>query len=218
MPNRIDSPLREAARLATWVLRDIGRELRVARILAGLTQVEVARRLDKSASYISRVEHGLIAGIDMAELYRHAAVVGLKPYLKLFPLGRRVMDGPQLALWRRFRSRLADAWQVALEVPVPLPGDLRAADAVIDIPGCRCMVEVITRLADFQAQYRAATVKARDLNVDFIIFVLADTATNRRILREAGIAATDAFPLRTRDALRALGAGVSPGANAVLML
>lgn len=218
MPNRIDSPIRQAARLAAWVLRDIGRELRVARILAGLTQVEVARRLGKSGSCISRVEHGLVPGINMIELFRHAAIVGLKPYLKLFPLGRRVMDGPQLALWERFRIRLADAWQVALEVAVPLPGDLRAADAVISIPGCRCMVEVITRLADFQAQYRAATVKSRDLGVDFIIFVLADTATNRRILREAGVAATDAFPLRTSEALRALGAGVSPGANAIILL
>lgn len=218
MPSRIDSPIREAARLAAWVLRDIGRELRVARILAGLTQVEVGRRLGKSGSYISRVEHGLIAGIDMVELFQHAAIVGLKPYLKLFPLGRRVMDGPQLALWARFRTRLADAWHVTLEVGVPLTGDLRAADAVITIPACRCMVEVITRLADFQAQYRAANLKRRDLGVDFIIFVLADTATNRRILHEAGIAAMEAFPLRTRNALRSLESGVSPGANAIVLL
>lgn len=214
----MDSPIQEAARLAIWVLREIGRELRVARILAGLSQAEVGRRLGKSASYVSRVEYALIAGVDTGDLYRHAAIVGLKPYIKLFPLGRRVMDGPQLALWERFRIRLAAGWTVALEVPVPIAGDLRAADAVISVPGCICMVEVITRLADFQAQYRAATVKARDLGADFIIFVLANTATNRRIVREAGIAATDAFPLRTRDALRSLGAASSPGANAIVML
>lgn len=46
---------------------------------------------------------------------------------------------------------------------MPLAGDLRAADALVSIPNCRIVVEVITRLADFQAQLRAARRKQRDL-------------------------------------------------------
>ena len=217
MANRT-SPLREAARLASWILRDIGRELRVARILAGFTQVQVARPLGKSKSYVSRVENGRIAGIKMADLTHHAATVGLKPWFKLFPAGRRVMDAPQLALLARFRARIATTWRIELEVPMRLAGDLRAADALISIAGCRCMVEIITRLADFQAQLRAAHAKERDLGADRLIFVLAGTTTNRRVLREAAGAVADAFPVDTRTALRLLGAGVDPGGDALVVL
>lgn len=217
MANRT-SPLREAARLASWILKNIGRELRVARILAGFTQAQVARHLGKSRSYVSRVENGLIAGIKMADLTRHAATVGLKPWFKLYPAGRRVMDAPQLALLARFRARVAAAWRVELEVPMPIAGDLRAADALISIVGCRCMVEVITRLADFQAQLRAAHAKQRDLGADRLIFALGGTTTNRRVLREAAAAVAVAFPVDTRTALRLLGAGVDPGGDALVIL
>lgn len=210
--------MREAARTAAWLLKDIGRELRVARILAGLTQAAVARRIGKSSSFVSRVENGLIAGIKMTDLTRHAATVGLKPWIRLYPVGRRVMDGPQLALLARFRERLAASWRLDLEVPMPMAGDLRAADAVISIAGCRCMVEIITRLADFQAQVRAARLKCRDLGADRLILVVAGTTTNRRVLREAAAAAADAFPIGARPALGRLAAGIDPGGDALVVL
>lgn len=217
MANRM-SPLRDAARLGAWLLKDIGRELRVARILAGLTQRGVARQLGRERSHVSRVESGLVAGIKMADLTRHAAIVGLRPFVKLYPVGRRVMDGPQLALLAKFRTRLAATWLVALEVPMPLPGDLRAADALISIPGCRCMVEVITRLADFQAQLRTARLKQRDLGADYLIFVIGGTNTNRRVLREAADAVADALPVSTKAAMRLLGEGLDPGGDAIVIL
>ncbi len=106
MANRT-SPIREAGRLAAWLLKELGRELRVARILAGFTQAQVARQLGKSTSYVSRVENGLVTSLSVGDLTRHASIVGLKLYARLFPAGRRVMDGPQLTLLRRFRTRLA---------------------------------------------------------------------------------------------------------------
>lgn len=66
MANR-QSPIAEAGRLAAWVLREIGRELRVARITSGMTQGQVAARLNTSISHISRVEHGLLKGLTMAQ-------------------------------------------------------------------------------------------------------------------------------------------------------
>lgn len=217
MANR-QSIQREANRFADWLLGEIGRELRVARIVAGKRLADVAEILGTSISHVSRVEHGLIKGIGIPALTRHAAAVGLKPYVKLFPAIARPLDHAQLALFARFRKRISTIWQVSLEVPMPIAGDLRAADALISIPGCRCMVEVITRLADFQAQYRAAQAKQRDLRADQIIFVVGGTTTNRRAIRDMGVAVTDALPLGTKDALLKLGAGVHPGANALILL
>lgn len=217
MPNRV-SPLREAARLAAWIVRDFGRELRVARISAGMTQRETGRRIGKSASYVSRVENGRIAGIKMTDLVRHAAAVGLKPWFRLFPAVRRPLDAPQLATLHRLRERLSTAWVVAIEVPVPIAGDLRAADAVISIPGCRCLVEVTTRLADWQAQVRAARLKHRDLGTNRLLLVIADTTTNRRQLRSVPDAALAEFPFRTRDAFIALRTGMDPGGDAIILV
>lgn len=217
MANR-QSALQEASRLAAWVLRVIGRELRVARILAGQTQRDVAAILRTSTSHVSRVEHGLIRGLTMAQLHRHAAAVGLKPYVNLYPLVARPLDRAQLQLFERLRARISAVWTVTLEATMPIRGDLRAADAMLAIPGCRCVVEIVTRLADFQAQLRSARRKVRDLGADRLILVLAATPTNRRAVRDSGRAVDDAFPVRTKEALRRLAAGTDPGGDALILL
>jgi hypothetical protein len=101
---------------------------------------------------------------------------------------------------------------------MPIAGDLRAADAVISRPGLRVMVEVITRLADFQAQLRAARRKVRDLKTDRLVFVVAATPTNRHALRDAGAAVSDAFPVGARTALRRLATGEDRGGDALVLL
>ena len=217
MANR-SSPTRESAWLATTILRELGRELRVARVTSGLTQREVGRRLDRSGSHVSRTEHGLLVAVRLRDLVRHAAAVGLRPHVRLYPTGRRPLDGAQLAALARFRGRLHPTWRVALEVPVPRAGDLRAADAVISLPGCRCAVEVITRLADVQAQLRAARLKHRDLGTDRLLIVLAATSANRRMLRSIPMGAIDDLPVGSRAALQALGGGADPGADALILI
>src|SRR5918994_6130351 len=192
MANR-QSIQREALRTADWILREIGRELRVARITTGRRQADVAATIGTSIAHVSRVEHGLIKRIGIPALSRHAAAVGLKPYVKLYPAITRPMDHAQLAFFARFRARLSDAWQIIVEAPMPIAGDLRAADAMISVPGFRCMVEVITRLADFQAQLRAARIKQRDLGADRLVFVVAGTTANRRAIRLVGATLADAF-------------------------
>ncbi len=200
MANR-QSIQRDALRSADWILRETGRELRVARIITGRRQADVAAIIGTSIAHVSRVEHGLIKGLGVPALSRHAAAVGLKPYLKLYPAISRPMDHAQLMLFARFRARLGVPWHVVVEAPMPISGDLRAADALISIPGFRCMVEVITRLADFQAQLRAAKLKQRDLGADRLVFVVAGTKANRRTVRELGTAVVDAFPIQTKAAL-----------------
>ncbi len=201
-----------------WTLRNVGRELRVARLMAGMTQGAVGVRLGRAGSHVSRVEHGLIPGLTMAQLHRHAAIVGLKPWINLYPAVARPLDHAQLALLGAFRMRLHPAWRVELEVPMPITGDLRAADAVISISGTRFVVEAITRLADFQSQVRAARRKVRDLEGNRLIFVVAATRTNRMVLRDAGRSVEDAFPVGMRTALAGLKEGTDPGGDALLLL
>lgn len=217
MANR-QSILRDASRLAARLLDELGRELRVARLTSGMTQREVGEQLGRSASHVSRVEHGLLRGLQLASLARHAAVVGLRPWLRLYPTVGRPLDAAQLELFARFRARIGAAWRVILEAPMPGRGDLRAADVLLVIDGRRIMVEIITRLADLQAQLRAAHRKQRDLEADRLIFVVAATTTNRRSVRDAAAAIREALPLGTRETLAALAADRDPGQDGLVLL
>jgi len=147
-----------------------------------------------------------------------AAAVGLRLRLQAHPSGRRLVDRPQLELLGRIRGRAHGRWGWETEIPMPIPGDMRAADARATIPGCSVVIELITRLSDFQAQSRAALLKQRDLRADRVLLVLQDSDTNRRALREAGPAADASFRLHTRAVLRALAAGHDPGGNGIVLL
>lgn len=217
MANRI-SAQREAARFGVWLVRDIGRELRVARITAGLRQADVARTIGRSKSYVSRVENGVMTRVGVGPIARHAAAVGMKAFVRLYPAVSRPLDHAQLQLLHAFRDRIGTAWSMRLEVPMPIPGDLRATDAVIETPGCQCAVEAITRLADVQAQVRSARLKARDLGVERLVLLVRGSTTNRRAVQDAGSVLADAFPIRTRAALDRLAAGLDPGGDALILL
>lgn len=217
MANRTRSDY-EAARLGRWLLVDVGRELRLGRISGGLRQRDVAGRLGMSRGRLCRIEQGRVRTVNLPELALMAAVVGLKPYVKLFPLGRRLLDGPQLGLLSRLRSRLHPSWSWATEVPIPIPGDLRSADCVVETGGCRVLIEAYTRLSDFQAQTSRAAQKKRDLGADRLVLLLAATHANRAAAREARAVAGGSFPLGTRRTLSALAEGRDPGADAIVFL
>lgn len=210
--------VREADRLTRWLLRDIGREVRLARIAAGLRQVDVARRLGSSPASICRLEKGAVRMLTVARLERHAAAVGLRPFVKLYPAARRILDQPQLDLIADLRARLHGSWALSTEVVMPIPGDLRAADCRFAKGGCVCIGEAYTRLSDFQAQSRAALLKKRDLGADRLYLIVRGTTTNRRALREAGELVRASFPLGTRDVMRALARGLDPGGDGVVIL
>src|SRR5687768_2313143 len=217
MANRTN-PIHEAARMARWVLLQIGRELHIARIRAGMTQRQVGVAVGRSASRISRIEAGKVAGVSVPELMRIAAAVGLKLYVNTYPGGRRPLDAPQLALINVFNARLHQSWRRELEKVVPLPGDLRAADELISIETCSAAVEAITRFADVQAQVRSARAKQRDLGADRLILLVKGSHANRRMLREAGAIVSENFPIATREALRALKAGEDPGGDCLILM
>jgi transcriptional regulator with XRE-family HTH domain len=205
------SPLHEASIQATRILHDLGRELPLARISAGISQAELARRLDTSQPRISRFERAKDVRATLEQLMRHAAILGLRLWVRTYPAIRRVLDEPQLQLLQRLRDRIAAAWNWELEVPVPIPGDLRARDARIALGELTILVEAITRLADIQAQTRAAQLTRRDLGATRLVLLVAATETNLRALRAAGPAFSDAFPDPHRGRHARPGQGPRPG-------
>jgi transcriptional regulator with XRE-family HTH domain len=186
--------------------------------MRGLTQRDVGRAIGASHATISRVEHGQIRDLALADLVRHGSVVGLRLHARFYPTGGGLRDAAQLELLRRFRTRIGDRWSWQLEAPISVPGDLRAFDALIRNAKVTVAVEAITRLQDVQAQLRAAQLKQRDGLADRLLILLNGSEHNRRALVAAADLLATAFPLGTRATLRALAAGEDPGNNGIVVL
>ena len=212
------SPVHDAKHSVRWVLLTVGRELRIARYRSGMTQRQVAKRVGRSDSWLSRVEKGIVPGVPVAELMLAAASVGLKLYVKTYPAGRRPLDAPQLSLLKSFNERIGPKWRLQLEKVMPIAGDLRAVDELISTDECSCAVEAITRLVDIQGQLRPARAKQRDVHADRLILVVKATRANRRILREAGSTLRSDLPIPSRSALHALAEGRDPGGDCLIVL
>ena len=215
MANRIRARS-DARQLARGQLFEIGRELRIARLASGKRQVDVGRAARITAAYVSRIERGRAPGITHRTLTELAAVVGIRLWMRAYPTGRRLLDAPQLELFTKLTGRSDARLRWRTEVPVPIAGDLRAADALATLGTATVQFELITRLADFQAQSRAALLKKRDLGADRLILVIKASHANRRALAEAEAAVAASFPLGTRRILGAMGKGVDPGGDGIL--
>lgn len=210
--------LADAERFIAWLRLDIGRELRLARHTIGATMQQVAERVGWSKSKVSRIERGLSRRVSLADLARLAAVVGLRPSVKLFPTARALRDVGQLELLAALNTRMHASWHSQQEVPMPKDNDLRAADQLSIIVGCRVMIEAYRRLSDYQAQSRSARTKQRDLGADRLILLVEDTRANRRALAEAGREPIRSFSIPQRAMLAALGAGRDPGGDGIVLL
>ena len=171
-----------------------------------------------SPSEVSRRELGRSRRLTGQKLAVHAAAVGLKLSVKLFPLGGGIRDAAQARYIAAFVARVGRPWRVTLEAPIPLPGDLRAVDILLTSERARIAVEVITRLADLQAQIRAAQLKARDIGATRLILVIAGTHANRNAIASARSALLSSFDLDSRRLLADLAAGRDPGRDGILML
>lgn len=197
---------------------EIGDQLRAARHLLGLTQKQVATAIGISQSDVSRRERGRAPRLTGQALARHAAAVGLKPSIKLWPVGGGVRDEAQARHVARFLARVGAAWKVTLEAPMPGAGDLRAVDVLLTAETIRIAVEVITRLADLQAQLRAAQLKARDIGATRLVIVVAGSHANREALRTVRSTLVSSFELDVRRVLNELAAGRDPGRDAIITL
>lgn len=217
MPART-SAIEEAARRAGRQLDDAVNELRAARLAAGLSQSDVAQALGRSPQLISLLERRIVDP-NPIQLARWGATVGLDLPIRTFPGGSPLRDAGQLRLLRRFRLTLGELWTWHTEVAVSTdPRDRRAIGAVLSRPPYRIGVEAMVRLTDAQAQSRALLLKQAASGVDRIVVVLADSRHNRLALGDAAPTLEPAFPLSSRETMRALRAGSVPRANGIVVV
>lgn len=217
MPPRTHT-LGEPHRFHAWLRADAGRELCLARHMAGATMQQVVERIGCSKSTVSRIERGRSPRVTLERIVLIGAAVGLRPSLRFFPTQRPVRDEGQMELLAAFTRRMHPAWLHRHELPMPRAGDLRAADQVSSIQGCRILVEAYRRFVDYQAQVRAVRGKQRDLGTERVVIVVEDTRVNRRAIQAAGAELRRSFPLAARKLFAALAAGQDPGADALVLL
>ncbi len=208
--------MERARRAAERHRSEAARELRLARITAGLSQRAVAREALVSHSTVGRVERGQEPEVSVELLARLASVVGLDMALRFYPGGDAVRDTAHLALLERLKARVHPGLRWRTEVPLAIAGDRRAWDAVISGAGWAIGVEAETRLRDLQAVQRKLALKVRDGQLDHVLLLVADSRGNRLAVREAR--ESQPGSVQQRDILAALAAGRDPGGSAVVIL
>jgi transcriptional regulator with XRE-family HTH domain len=217
MPTR-ERLIDRGIRRGRYLRQEAGRELREARVAAGVSQAALGSAVGISGSEVSRIEAGVRASVPLDRLARAFAVVGMELSVRPYPATPPIRDAAHVELLRRFRQRCAATWRWEAEAPVDLPGDLRAWDAALTGADVRIGVEAETRVRDIQALLRRVEGKRRDSHLDRVLVVVGDTRTNRLALRASTSILAASFRVSAREALRALGSGQDPGADAVLLL
>jgi hypothetical protein len=171
-----------------------------------------------SYSQVGRIERAMHPSVSMLQLARIASVVGLDLSVRTYPNGSPLRDKAQLALLQRFRSHLSPKLSVQTEVPLAIPGDLRAWDLVVLGAGEPIGVEAETRLIDLQALDRRIALKLRDGGMNRVVLLVAGSRGNRTAIREAAGALHASFPVAGHVALQALADGRDPGGSSLILV
>jgi transcriptional regulator with XRE-family HTH domain len=217
MPRRHRAEI-DGERLARKLTTSLGEEIRVARTSAGLAQRDAAGAAGMSHSQFGRIERGLLPRLTFEQACRAGIAVGLRYAGRMYPGGDPVRDAAQLRLLERFIALLPQLARVDREVPLPIPGDRRAWDALVALGGRRAGCEAETRLGDIQALERKLALKVRDGAVDVLLLVVADTAHNRAILDLHRAALRSLLPLDNVQVRRALRDSRLPAASGVVLV
>lgn len=219
MPTR-ERPVDRGTERGRRIQSDLARELRAARIDHGLTLATVGAATRMSISKVSRIERGLAPRVTLMDLARLHAVVGLELWARSFPGGSPIRDLGHLKVLRQFRDRLNPALGWSIEVPLAMPGDQRAWDAVVagGRPTWRFGIEVETAPRDVQALVRRLGLKARDGGVDGVLLVVPRSRRTREFLSQARRVLASDFPIPGQQVLEALAAGARPRGSAIVVI
>jgi transcriptional regulator with XRE-family HTH domain len=212
-----ERPADRGRRRAEEAFQLVGREARRARTGAGLSLRVVAAATGTSHQQLLRFERGRIDHVSIQDVGAWCAAVGLDVVLRTYPAGDPIRDAGQQRLLDRLRPHIHVSLGCRTEVLLPIRGDLRAWDLLIEGRGWRIAVEAETVLDDLQALERRLNRKQRDGGIDVLILLVADTRRNRRAL-EAAPASFAGFSRDARGTLRALRAGTQPARSAIVFL
>lgn len=207
-----------ARQLATM----FGRELRIARTTAGLTQRQVGRMAGVTQQAVSLAESG-VAEVTLATRCRMASACGTELGWRLFPTATvRLRDSGQLGIAQAIVAEAHPSWRPRFEVPVAA-GDLRAADLIFASAEEVVHIEIERFLVDAQAQIRAAQLKRaafaeRDSRPVRLVLALPDSRSSRaQIASIRGILGA-AFPTPSRRTWACLRGGIPLGADGLLLV
>ena len=188
-----------------------GTELTTARVEAGLSIVNLAREAGLSKSALSRLLAGEVSDLGVIQLSEVASVLGFEISLELHPIGDPIRDKGQLAVARRFEALLSEASEQTDEMLLPGAGEQRAWDKLLELSGAdppyRVGVDIETRVRDIQALTRRTRGREREGEVDAILVVLSDSATNRRLVDELRASLGPAYATSPRAIFSALRLG-----------
>jgi transcriptional regulator with XRE-family HTH domain len=216
VPTR-ERPVDRADAEARRLVRVAGSEIRAARRAAGLGLRAAGAAAGISHSCFGRIERGQTPTVSIDRLCRAASAVGLQLSLRMYPGGDAVRDSAHARLLGALRNRLPPSAAWATEVPLPIPGDLRALDARVSLDRA-VGIEAETHLTDLQALQRRLALKKRDSHLERLVLLVADTKHNREVLATHREALRTAFPLDTRGMLVYLGRGMAPPADGIVIL
>jgi transcriptional regulator with XRE-family HTH domain len=194
-------------------------ELRDARLAASLSVDAAARSAGMSASQLSRLELDRLQRPDLEQLWRAASVVGLRPNINMYPVGSPLRDRAQLALLGRFERCLGSGLRMRREIPLPIQGDLRAWDALVEGTDASFFTEGESHVRDAQALERRLRGKMRDdPRARVVVLLLTRSSHHRAVLSEHREALRDLLPLDGAAVLRAIRAGRCPSASGIVLL
>jgi transcriptional regulator with XRE-family HTH domain len=213
-----ERPIDRGRRRARQAIRLLGTEIHGARVAAGLSLEDAGRPCGMSHTEVRRIEAGELRRLDAAKLFCLADAVGLDASLRLFPGGDAVRDAAHAALLGRLRALLHPSLRWRTEVPLPIPGDRRAWDALILGDGWSCPVEAETRLGDGQALARRVALKQRDGGADHVLIIASDTRHNRLAAGSVRAAFGPTLAGPAPAVRRALADGRPPGVSALLLV
>jgi hypothetical protein len=205
-----------ARRIAEEDRRLVAAELARAQRSTGLSDGDIGRACGLSRFVVGRTLSGARSATNV-ELAMIGAALGHNVRLKAYLAGDAIRDAGQQRLIDRLRRHLHPSISITTEVGLPIPGDLRAWDAMLRTTTWRRPVEAETAIDDVQAVDRRVQLKVRDGAVDGVILLVADTLRNRRALAAAPSAFTN-FDRDARRVLRDLRAGGDPGGSSILVL
>jgi transcriptional regulator with XRE-family HTH domain len=215
-PRPADIGRQRARQLQTY----LGREIRIARVSAGLTQDELARRAGLTQEYVSAVERGVAApSLDAA--CRLAAAAGSELSLRLFPTsGVSLRDSGQLGLAEIIVSETDRSWRARMEVSV---GNGRAHDLVLDRPEEVAAIEIERAFVDMQGQTRRGQSKRETLAEHEsrpvrLILAVPDTRAKRQLVREHAEYLGRVLPIPSRTIWRAIREGHPIGGDGILFI
>lgn len=197
----------------------MGRDVRTARIAAGVSRTHASRRAGVSRSTWERVERGS-PRTTLATLCAVTDAVGLDLVIRAHPgRGPSLRDRGQMTIAQNLDGEAHSAWSIGLEVTSGTYG--QATDQVFWGPDEILAVEIIRHMGDFQAQYRAASLKRDWLAHQHqrpvrLVLAVEDLRSNRTALAPHMSLIGSMLPAGSRQVLQAIRTGRPLGSDGLL--